>query len=236
MSDSDRHNGDRDCGGDVAAYALGSLDRAEAAAFTRHLESCAACRDDLAGFQGVVDALPMSVPVHPLPPGVRQRVLDAVQSSSVAQPEGRRAARARQRSASWRVARPALAFGAAVVLAVAVFVGFQLNTSSTPSARVISAQVTGQGTAQLRVTGSRGELVLHSFSPPPAGQVYEVWLKRPGKSPAPTSALFSVTADGSGDVDVPGSLRGVTQVMVTPEPAGGSRVPTHPPVVQANLT
>jgi hypothetical protein len=51
----------------------------------------------------------------------------------------------------------------------------------------------------------------------------------------PTSALFSTTAAGSGTVDVPGNLHGVTLVMVTPEPAGGSKVPTHPPVLVAQL-
>ena len=73
-------------------------------------------------------------------------------------------------------------------------------------------------------------------SPPPAGQIYEVWIKRPNQSPSPTSALFSVTTNGDGDVDVPGSLRGVDEVMVTPEPAGGTTVPTHPAVIQADLT
>ena len=37
-------------------------------------------------------------------------------------------------------------------------------------------------------------------------------------------------------VDVPGDLRGVSQVLVTQEPAGGSRVSTHRPVIVASLT
>jgi hypothetical protein len=79
-------------------------------------------------------------------------------------------------------------------------------------------------------------LVVHHFSPPPAGQIYEVWLKHANRAPSPTSALFSVTAKGDGDIDVPGNLHGVAQVMVTAEPAGGSRVPTHPAVILANLS
>ena len=35
---------------------------------------------------------------------------------------------------------------------------------------------------------------------------------------------------------MPGNLHGVSQVMVTPEPAGGTLVPTHPPVIVAPLT
>ncbi len=38
------------CGDDVAAYALGALEPAEAEAFVRHLESCAVCRDELDAF------------------------------------------------------------------------------------------------------------------------------------------------------------------------------------------
>jgi hypothetical protein len=48
--------------------------------------------------------------------------------------------------------------------------------------------------------------------------------------------LFSVTSSGAGDVDVPGSLRGIVRIMVTPEPAGGTTVPTHPAVLTAQLT
>ena len=46
MSDKDRIADDRDCGGDVAAYALGALDEAETRAFRAHLEGCAAHPED----------------------------------------------------------------------------------------------------------------------------------------------------------------------------------------------
>ena len=85
------------------------------------------------------------------------------------------------------------------------------------------------GEAQLRISHNQAELVVSHLPPPPAGRIYEVWLKRGSTSPAPTSALFSVTADGAATVDVPGDLHGVSQVLVTQEPAGGSRVSTHSP-------
>ncbi|MGH2892675.1 MAG: zf-HC2 domain-containing protein, partial [Solirubrobacteraceae bacterium] len=43
----------RECGDDVAAYALGALAAAEADAFLRHLDACAVCRDELASFEEV---------------------------------------------------------------------------------------------------------------------------------------------------------------------------------------
>jgi hypothetical protein len=113
--------------------------------------------------------------------------------------------------------------------------GVQLGTSQTTRTRVYAARVTGPGSAEVRFTGGRAELVVHHFAPPPAGKIYEVWLGRRGQLPAPTSALFSVTANGDGDVEVPGDLRGVDLVMVTPEPAGGTRVPTQPAVIRAQL-
>ncbi len=222
----------RDCGGEVAAFALGSLEPGEAARFARHLESCAVCRDELIALQGVVTGLAMSVPRRPAPVNLRADVMRAV-AAAPKPSEGRaRAPRPGRRFTARRAPPLATAFA----LAVAAVCGLWLASSSGPGTRVIQARVTGAGTAQLSVTAGHGQLVVHRFSPPATGQIYEVWLKRGAAPLAPTNALFSVTAAGDGDVEVPGSLRGVSRVLVTPEPAGGSRVPTHAPVITANLT
>ena len=116
------------------------------------------------------------------------------------------------------------------------FAVVSLTSSSGPATRVIQAKVTGQGTAELRIARGQAELVVHHFSPPPAGKIYQVWLQRGQASPSPTMALFGVNDNGDGQVDVPGNLHGVSRVMVTREPAGGSKVPTHSPVITASLT
>jgi anti-sigma-K factor RskA len=224
------------CGLDLAAYALGALEPAEAEAFAAHLETCTMCREELAEFEAVVATLPMGVPRHRAPEGLRRRVLDTVHSEAGAP------ARAKRRAMVWPswlvMRRPAVALGAAVlVVTVAVFGGLELGRAGGPSTRVYHAQIAGvSGSAEVKVTGGHGELVVRHLSPPPKGKIYEVWLARPHQPPEPTSALFGVTTAGSGDVAVPGSLRGVDAVMVTPEPAGGSRVPTHAPVIFARLT
>lgn len=227
----------RACGEDVAAYALGALDPPEAEAFRKHLERCAVCRDELAAFEQVVNTLPLAAERYRAPEGLRKRVLRAVDSEPKLEPAaaGRRIRRPRWLGLS--VPRPGLALAA--VLAVAVIVAGVVIVGQTGSSttKVYQAQVTGStGTAQVRVTDGRAELTVNHFQPPPAGKIYEVWLGRPNRPPEPTSALFSVTAKGKGDVDVPGNLHGVNLVMVTPEPAGGSKVPTHTPVIQAKLT
>ena len=86
-----------------------------------------------------------------------------------------------------------------------------------------------------RTFRKRAELTMRNMPTPPQGRIYEVWLKRDGEQPSPTNALFGVTSSGSAAVDVPGNLHGVTQVMVTPEPLGGSLVPTRSPVVVAQV-
>ncbi len=238
MSARDRSADGRECGGDVAAYALGALDQAEVEAFREHLESCAVCRDELAAFLSVVDVLPMGAAQYPVPKRLRRRVLAGVAAEPASHAQ-MQAGRARRPSLLARLStpRPALALGAAVAI-IAVAVGaLELGTSGAPRTRVFAAQVTGSpGSAEITLTGGHAELIVHRLPPPPAGQIYEVWLRRANHPPSPTRVLFSTTAKGDADVEVPGTLRGIDQVMVTPEPAGGSRVPTHPAVILAKLT
>jgi anti-sigma-K factor RskA len=229
MSDKDRIAEDRDCGGDVAAYALGALDEAETRAFRAHLEGCAVCQDELAVFEQIVNRLPTSAAAYRAPRRLRRRVMRAVAH----EPRHGQAPARRRRA----LLRPALAFaGAMAVAAAAVVVLLAVGSSSSQNPRVIAAQVAGSGSASLRVSRDHAELVVHRFKAPPPGQIYEVWLQR-GKTGAaiPTKALFGVNDAGDADVEVPGNLHGVTLVMVTREPAGGTQKPTHPPVIRAAL-
>lgn len=222
---------EHDCGADAAAYALGVLGPAEADAFRGHLESCSVCRDEVAALEGVVQALAMTAPQRPAPPALRRRVLHAVRAEP-------KSGSPRSRS-TWNTgtrwptgpspAAAALALAVAIVVAVAVVPG-----SST---RVVEARVSGvAGTAQVRVVNERGELVVRRLSAPPAGHIYEVWLKAPRSAPVPAGVLFSVTSAGTADLKLPASLRGIREMMVTAEPDGGSQAPTHSPVIVARLS
>jgi anti-sigma-K factor RskA len=232
MTDQDQMPETRDCGGNAAAYVLGALEPGEAEAFRDHLDTCVVCRDEVAAFQQVVDALPMAAPQQRIPPGVRRRVRRRVRNEpkiAVAPDRPRRRVRA--------VLRPAVAGALTIAAALAVVGGLELSSGGSGGVRVIRASVIGlPGSAEIRLRSGRAELIVNRLSPPPAGRIYEVWLKRAQRPPSPTNALFSVTTTGAGDVDVPGDLRGVNEVLVTPEPAGGSRVPTHAPVIVARLT
>ncbi len=231
MSDEDTLPGPGHCGADVAAYALGALDPVEAEAFARHLETCAVCRDELEAFQQVVDLLPMTAPAFKASPKLRRRIRRAALDEPRA-PAGQTSRAHRSWRPEW-VTRPALGVAAGLaVIAVALVIVLSGGGSST---RVVEAQVTGHGSASLKISGHRGELIVQHVAPPPSGKIYEVWLVHGKQAPQPTNALFDVNADGNTDVNVPGSLDGVSQVLVTPEPAGGSKVPTHAPVIAAQL-
>ncbi len=216
-----------DCGANAAAYVLGALEPHEVEEFRAHLTSCAVCRDEVIVFGGVVDALPLTAGQYPVPKGLRRRVMRAVRDEPRFDAEGRKA----RRGARWTaMPRGALAAGVAAVAAVAVVIGVAIGSSGSSGTRVVTASV---GNAELRISGGRADLIVRHLPPPGPGHIYELWLQRPGQQPAPTRALFSVTSSGTADVGVPGSVNGVSQVLVTPEPEGGSKVPTHMPVIVA---
>lgn len=230
-----------DCAQSVnaAAYVLGALEDQEC--YGEHLATCARCRAEVAQLQPVVDTLPMSAPPSVAPESLIERVLATVHAEAEllaaagqqadAPPQTMR--RRRLRSGRWLTAAVALAAGVALVAAIA------LSGGSSPRVRVTSAQVaaTARGAhAVLRQIGDRAELVVSRMPSPPVGKIYEVWLSRGTGPPQPTDALFGVTSRGSGSVDVPGSLQGVREVLVTPEPLGGSIHPTSPPLIRVLLS
>jgi anti-sigma-K factor RskA len=222
------HTGD--CGGDAAAYVLGALDPAEARAFRQHMESCVVCRDEVAAFQQVTDALPMAAPQYPASRALRRRVMRAVRE----EPRGEAAeAPRRWRLPSISLPRPAVMVGGLAAIVLALVVGLELGSSTTTGTRVVAASV---GDASVRVSGSHAELVVHHLPPPPPGHIYEMWLQHGQQAPSPTRALFSVTSAGTSDVGVPGNVKGVSRVLVTAEPTGGSLKPTSMPVVVAQLS
>lgn len=232
MTEEAGMSGIHDCGGDAAAYVLGALDPVEAQAFERHLKDCAVCPDEVAALQQVANALPMAAPQHRAPKSLRRQVLATVRQEAIpARGTGRKIGRGRP-SWAWRGIAVA---GACASIALAIIAGADLSSGS--GMRVIQARVAGiSGSASVHLSAGRGELVVNHLTPPPPGDVYEMWLKRPGQPPAPTRVLFSVTSSGQGEIGLPQRLRGVTQIMVTPEPEGGSPHPTHSPVIVAPLT
>jgi anti-sigma-K factor RskA len=231
----------------VGAYLLEAMPEDEREAYELHLESCMVCRAEVDSLRVASNALPASVEQLTPPPALRDRIMAVVEAEAelLASASGQRAdlSEPRRRRFSLTSLRPATALAAVVgVLAVGVLVGGQLGQDSGPSTETIAAQVNpdrAQG-AQVRLvrTGDEAKLEVRGMPAPPAGRVYQVWLKRAGReAPVPTSALWVPRTDGSASVDVPGSLEDVEAVLVTGEPLGGSDAPTQlPPTITAPLT
>ena len=124
---------------------------------------------------------------------------------------------------------------ATALLAVGVATGLLLSGGGDDAQTVPGFGPRGAQVA-LRVQGSHGQLDLHGMPKAPGGRVYQVWLVTGKDKPRATHALFSVRRDGRASVDIPESLKGTDQVLVTAEPPGGSEQPTSTPVAGAKLT
>lgn len=247
------------CGEDAAAYVLGALEGHEAQAFAEHLTTCASCRSEVAALQHVADALPLAAPQHRASDALRRSVLAQVRAeprqtprpgpdpdpiadpgliadpSRVADPgralapgarAGTQRGPRRRRPVRLLGRRPALAGILAVaVAAVCVII---LRGGGTGTTRVYASTV---GSAKLYLSDGHARLVVAHLPQAPSGRTYEVWLQRGDSTPAPANALFDVSRSGRADVAVPGTLRSVSAVLVSQEPAGGSPRPTSRPVI-----
>ncbi len=199
------------------------------------------CRHDVEELEIAAEALPLSVPSVTPPAALKDRIMAVVDSEAellaAATDEPRRApARPRRRFLSVWSLRPAVALACAAVLLVAGgVIGALLGGGD--ETRTVVASTTAQGaSAELEVGDDDSILVARNLPEPPPGRTYQVWLKRPGQDPEPTSVLWEPRTDGSAQVAVPGSLDDVEAVLVTDEPRGGSDVPTVEPVITARLT
>ncbi|HTQ68839.1 MAG TPA: anti-sigma factor [Solirubrobacteraceae bacterium] len=221
---------------DAAAYVLGALTGEENRRFAAHLEDCAACREEVARLQVVADALPLAAPQLSAPPELKQRLMGAVAGDAPDGASGRRWRGVRDVRASrgsspgrWAMGAVAALAAVAIVLAVIALAG----SGGGASPRVVRARVLAPGaTASLRISNGRGELLVNGMPQAPPRRTYEVWVQR-GGAPQPTDALFTVSGSGGATVAVPGAIAGVTAVLVTAEPLGGSPAPTSPPVIVA---
>jgi anti-sigma-K factor RskA len=225
----------------VGAYLLGALDADEREGFEAHLASCHVCTRDVAHLKIAADALPVSVPPVTPPPALKDRIMTVVRSeaellsaagSRADAPASPRGERRRRSVGGWSM-RPAVALACALALLAGGGLAGVLLSSGEGTRTVVAETRAPAADVRLEIGEDGSTLVARNMPAPPSGRIYQVWLKRPGRDPEPTSVLWSTRRDGSAEVAVPGSLDGVEAVLVTDEPEGGSEAPTKPPVITA---
>jgi anti-sigma-K factor RskA len=224
----------------AATYLLGALTEAERAEFEAHLESCPACREEIAELRVAAEALPVAAPPMRPPPALKARIMDEVEREAALLADAREPAPRPRRRFAWpRFALPAPAVAALACAALLVGLGAGAFLFGGGSGETVHFQrsggLTANASAELDVSGGNAVLVARGLPEPPAGRVYQVWLQRAGEAPEPTAALFTPRSDGSATASV-GDVDGVAKVMVSSEPRGGSPAPTSAPILTATMS
>ncbi len=226
-----------ECGMDPEAYMLGELTGAELVAFRRHLASCAPCREQVDELESAIGMTAL-IPSHEQPPApARSSAREEIRGRARAQVAQARAQAAgsapparRSRQALFR--RPGTGIAA---LFAAIALTILISYMSSPTTTYRAAVSWRPGGAILKVSSGKGELLVTGMPPAGSGRAYEIWLQHGTAAPRPSGARFQVDSTGRADVGVPGDLSDTTRVLVSSEPAGGSRAITATPVLVATL-
>ena len=210
---------------ELAAYMLGALEGEEARAFERHLEGCERCREQMRWLQPALQTLPEAVERTEPPRQLRESLMAEVRA------DARRSEERPAPSRSWRwLLKPAAGF-AVVALLVAGVVGYEVGRNDSGpggGATTVERRVDGIEVKMVQ-EGSSGTLELAGVHQVPPDKVLEAWVERGGQVEA-VPALFVPDRHGQAETRI-ADMSGVTTVMVTEEPQGGSDQPTGKPIM-----
>jgi len=175
---------------DLALFAMQALSAEETAAVRDHLSGCDVCRDELAGLEGDLAMVALSVDQQPLPAGARerfvQRLKDDARAVSAKKPKGAEPMLL-ERTSRWRGVAWAGWIAAAAALIVAASLGLEL---STLRARL---QESDNKVAALEASGSRERQMAQVLTAPSAQKVV---LTAPKTPPAPTGRVVYLASQG----------------------------------------
>jgi hypothetical protein len=229
---------------EVAAYAIDALEPAQVTELEKHMAGCTRCQEELRWLSPAVQALPEAVESHAPPPELKQRLMAEVRADAAAEERRARGEERRQRAESrpgigewlrglnvggltWKP----LAGLALAILVIAGGVGYAVGTGGgSGGAHTTEVEPGPNGIAAKVVTeDDRGELHLTGVEPLPKGRILEAWVERDGIV-EPVPALFAPDQAGRASTTIE-DMKNVSVVMVTREPAGGSKKPTTKPFV-----
>jgi anti-sigma-K factor RskA len=216
---------------ELAAYLLGALEPGEAAELERHLAGCEECRAELEWLRPAVQLLPESVERVEPPPQLRGRLMEQVRAEAETAAPPRRGRR--WSIGGWSL-RPAVGL-AALVLVVAAVAAYAIGNggSGDGGTTTVVAGHSPEVTAELVRDGESGTLHLANLHQLPRDKVLQAWVERDG-SVESAKTLFVPNQDGTASATID-EMDGVSTVMVTAEPRGGSVQPTSDAIVSVSM-
>lgn len=242
------------------AYSLDAVTPEEAALVEAAMRDSEELRGEIVGFSDTAVALGLAVPPVDPPPGLRARLLDAIEdlpqetsepeSGShasfepdpvLAMPVGSHQVPKRRRRARRPAAFLALAAAAVVLFTGGFFVQRTLTDPQaeltalveTPDMQQASARTANGGTATVMWSKSehRTAVLLEGVTAP-SGKVLQLWSAHDGTI---TDAGLYQPRDGEHFVLISGTPTTGGQIMVSVEPEGGSPEPTTTPIAVVGL-
>ena len=201
----------------AAAYALNALDPEDRWTYERHLDTCEACREEVASLRESAAQLAYAEEGPAPPPELRDRIL--------------RAAREDRPAPAVQFPRwlfPVTAVAAVAASIAAIGLGLWANSLRDNQAPERVVAVKGAPGA-LIVAGDEGKLVL-CLDEAPASKTYEAWVIQ-DKTPRP-AGLF---AGGCRTVTLTHPVQDGNTVAVTLENEGGSDTPHGDILASANV-
>lgn len=242
----------------AGAYAMDALGAADVKRFERHLARCAECAAEIGEFGEVAARLAAAAATRPpaalkdraMAEAVRVRQLPPVtgEVGAARPPRHRRPARVRL---AWAPRLALAVAGLSTVLAAIFGVtarteqqrlsqeqqrGHQVAAVLTArDAVMLDARVRTGGTATVVMSGRERALVFAAagLRELPSAQCYELWLIAPGGD-KPAGMLPAARQGRTGPV-IAGGLASGDRLGLSIEPAGGSRRPTSPMIMELAL-
>ena len=218
----------------TAPYALDALDELERARFEAHLETCADCREELAGFTATAGRIGESMQQAP-PPLLRERLMAEIAHT----PQQRRTVV--DQPGRFRRVLPRLAVAAALLVGAAGAGGYlvehqraeDLSVQNVTVSTILGAADADTQTkafddgGNMRMVSSVSQdsavVVAKDLPAPGKEKVYQLWMI---DDDVPHSQGTFAT---SGTTIMQG-LGSADRIAITIEPAGGSKQPTTPPI------
>lgn len=211
----------------LAAYALKRLDREDRQSMQEHLAGCRKHDAELADYEAISRALPMTVEDLRPPPRLRAGLLaEFDRAAPAAYP-----ARASSLRRVW--ASPGFAYALAAALAV-IAIGLAVwNVSLRSDEEPVLVLAFEQGSTAMRIFYLRDERIAILDVDMPAlsaSQTYQAWL-----IPAEGVPVSMGVLGNRGTFAFHADLQGAKAIAISVEPAGGSPQPTTTPIIIEEL-